>query len=74
MTGIVLLHLTTDHILFYTKFEKVKDVTASDLLPRKRADISCDNIFIVVHELSNYAYHSSKGKKKLGLWDLNERY
>ena len=47
MTGIDLPHLTTDHILFYTKSEKEKDlqVTASDPLTGKLDDISYDNIF-----------------------------
>lgn len=47
MTGIDLLHLTTDHTLSYTKSEKEKDlqVTTSDPLTGKHDDISCDNIF-----------------------------
>lgn len=47
MNGIDLPHLTTDHILFYKKSEKEKDlqVTTSDPLTGKHDDISCDNIF-----------------------------
>ena len=46
MTGIDLVHLTTDHILSYTKSEKEKDLqtTTSDPLTGKCDDVSCDNI------------------------------